>query len=32
MCIPPRGEQPALHFALIKKLAHESGLSLLSME
>ena len=31
MCIPPLGEQPALHFALIKKLAQESGLSLLSM-
>ncbi len=31
MCIPPAGEQPALHFALLKKLAHESGLSLLSM-
>jgi pyridoxal phosphate enzyme (YggS family) len=31
MCIPPLGEQPALHFALLKKLAHESGLSSLSM-
>ncbi len=31
MCIPPLGEQPALHFALLNKLARESGLSLLSM-
>ena len=31
MCIPPLGEPPALHFALLKKLACESGLSLLSM-
>ena len=31
MCIPPLGESPALHFALLKKLARESGLSLLSM-
>ena len=31
MCIPPLDEQAALHFALLKKLAHESGLSLLSM-
>ena len=31
MCIPPLGEPPALHFALLKKLARESGLSLLSM-
>ena len=31
MCIPPLDEQPALHFALLKKLAHESGLSSLSM-
>ena len=31
MCIPPLDEQPALHFALLKKLARESALSLLSM-
>jgi len=31
MCIPPLGDQAALHFALLKKLARESGLSLLSM-
>jgi pyridoxal phosphate enzyme (YggS family) len=31
MCIPPLGEPPALHFALLRKLARESGLSLLSM-
>jgi pyridoxal phosphate enzyme (YggS family) len=31
MCIPPLDEQAALHFALLKKLAHESGLSSLSL-
>ena len=31
MCIPPLNEEPALHFALLKKLAQESGLSSLSM-
>jgi uncharacterized pyridoxal phosphate-containing UPF0001 family protein len=31
MCIPPLGELAALHFALLKKLARESGLSSLSM-
>ena len=31
MCIPPAGEEPALHFALLKSLARECGLSLLSM-
>lgn len=31
MCIPPVNEQPALHFALLKKLAVESGLACLSM-
>jgi PLP dependent protein len=31
MCIPPVDEPPALHFALLKKLAHEAGLSELSM-
>jgi pyridoxal phosphate enzyme (YggS family) len=31
MCIPPVGEEPALHFALLQKLARECGLSFLSM-
>ncbi len=31
MCIPPAGDPPALHFALLAKLARESGLSQLSM-
>ena len=31
MCIPPLNEEPALHFALLKKLAHQCDLSLLSM-
>jgi pyridoxal phosphate enzyme (YggS family) len=31
MCIPPLDEEPALHFALLKKLARESGLDCLSM-
>jgi len=31
MCIPPADEEPALHFALLKKLAGECGLSSLSM-
>ena len=31
MCIPPLNEEPALHFALLKKLAGECGLSYLSM-
>ena len=31
MCIPPVGEEPALHFALLKKLARRHGLSRLSM-
>ena len=31
MCIPPVNEEPALHFALLKKLAAESGLASLSM-
>lgn len=31
MCIPPVDEPPALHFALLKKLAQESGLKNLSM-
>jgi pyridoxal phosphate enzyme (YggS family) len=31
MCIPPVDEEPALHFALLKKLAAECGLASLSM-
>lgn len=31
MCIPPVDEPPALHFALLKKLAQENGLPELSM-
>ena len=31
MCIPPVGEEPALHFALLKKIATRNGLSGLSM-
>jgi pyridoxal phosphate enzyme (YggS family) len=31
MCIPPAGEEPALHFALLQKLARQCGLPLLSM-
>ena len=31
MCIPPVDEEPALHFALLKKLAGECGLASLSM-
>jgi pyridoxal phosphate enzyme (YggS family) len=31
MCIPPVDEEPALHFALLKKLGRECGLELLSM-
>src|SRR5579885_1755735 len=31
MCIPPAGENPAPHFALLQKLARETGLALLSM-
>jgi pyridoxal phosphate enzyme (YggS family) len=31
MCIPPLAEEPALHFALLKKLAGECGLGCLSM-
>jgi hypothetical protein len=31
MCIPPLGEEPALHFALLKTLARDCGLSMLSM-
>jgi uncharacterized pyridoxal phosphate-containing UPF0001 family protein len=31
MCIPPAGEEPALFFALLRKLAGECGLACLSM-
>jgi hypothetical protein len=31
MCIPPLNEEPALHFALLKKLARECALPFLSM-
>lgn len=31
MCIPPAEEEPALHFALLRKLAGECGLEYLSM-
>ncbi|MEQ9519323.1 MAG: YggS family pyridoxal phosphate-dependent enzyme [Parvibaculum sp.] len=31
MCIPPAEEEPALHFALLEKLAKRNGLSILSM-
>ena len=31
MCIPPEAENPALHFALLKKIADENALPLLSM-
>lgn len=31
MCIPPVDEEPAMHFALLKKLAQEAGLPKLSM-
>jgi pyridoxal phosphate enzyme (YggS family) len=31
MCIPPAEENPAPHFALLAKLAHENGLAKLSM-
>jgi len=31
MCIPPKGDDPTLHFALLKKLAKRHGLTKLSM-
>ena len=31
MCIPPIDEEPAMHFALLKKLASQAGLTTLSM-
>jgi pyridoxal phosphate enzyme (YggS family) len=31
MCIPPQDEEPALHFALLRKIAERNGLALISM-
>ena len=31
MCLPPMGEQPALHFAFLRELARRNGLTQLSM-
>ncbi len=31
MCVPPIDEEPALHFALLRKIARRNGLSVLSM-
>jgi len=31
MCIPPQGEEPAIHFALLREMARRHGLSRLSM-
>jgi len=31
MCIPPQGEEPALHFALLREIAKRNGLAKLSM-
>ena len=31
MCIPPADEEPSLHFALLKKIAHRNGIDGLSM-
>jgi pyridoxal phosphate enzyme (YggS family) len=31
MCIPPEGEEPALHFALLREIAKRNGLGTLSM-
>ena len=31
MCIPPQDEEPAMHFALLKKLARDNHLAHLSM-
>lgn len=31
MCIPPADEEPALHFALLEKIARRNGLNVLSM-
>jgi PLP dependent protein len=31
MCVPPQGEEPALHFALLREIARRNGLAGLSM-
>ena len=31
MCIPPIEEEPSLHFALLREIAHRNGLAELSM-
>jgi uncharacterized pyridoxal phosphate-containing UPF0001 family protein len=31
MCLPPHGEEPAPHFALLRKIAERHGLAKLSM-
>jgi uncharacterized pyridoxal phosphate-containing UPF0001 family protein len=31
MCIPPAGEEPSLHFALLREIARRNGLAQLSM-
>jgi uncharacterized pyridoxal phosphate-containing UPF0001 family protein len=31
MCLPPQGEEPAPHFALLHKIAERHGLAKLSM-
>ena len=31
MCLPPIGEEPAPHFALLRKIADRNGLAILSM-
>jgi uncharacterized pyridoxal phosphate-containing UPF0001 family protein len=31
MCIPPLNEEPAMHFALLKKIAERNNLNELSM-
>ncbi len=31
MCLPPKNEEPALHFGLLRELAHRNGLDQLSM-
>jgi len=31
MCVPPMGEEPALHFALLREIARRNGLDALSM-
>jgi hypothetical protein len=31
MCVPPIDDEPALHFALLRKIAERNGLNALSM-